>query len=69
MPMKKLARHGIEMQENKHHYTICKERKLVKRTKKLEEEEEGACIDWHWSIIELLLSLSTFWTNKEKKIT
>ena len=55
--MEKLARHGIEMQENKHHYTICKERKLVKRTKKLEEEEEGACIYCHWSITKFSHSL------------
>jgi len=41
MPMEKLARHEIEMQANKYHYTICKERrKLVKTTRKLDEEEE-----------------------------
>ena len=45
--MEKLARHGIEMQENKDHYTIRKERKLVKITRKLEKEEEGTCIDCH----------------------
>ena len=42
-------------------------RKLVKTTRKLEEEEEEACIDCHWSIIELSLSLSILWTNKEKR--
>ena len=55
--MEKLARHEIEMQGNKHHYTICKERrKLVKTTRKLDEEER-ACVDRHWSITKLSLSL------------
>ena len=49
--MEKLARHGIEMQENKHHYTICKEEeKLVKIIRKLEKEIQGAYIDYHKSI-------------------
>jgi len=44
------------MQESKHHYTICKEEeKLVKITRKLEKEEEGACIDCHKQITELSL--------------
>ena len=56
------------MQGSRHHYTICKEEeKLVKTTRKLEKEEERACIDCHKSITELSLSLFIFWTNKENR--
>jgi len=44
------------MQGSKHYYTICKEEeKIVIKTRKLEKEEEGACIDCHKSITELSL--------------
>jgi len=47
---------------------FARKKKLVKITRKLDEEEEGACIDCRWSITEFTHSLFSG-LRKRKKIT
>ena len=63
-----LIRHGMKEEESRHFYTNCKEEKHVKRTRKLEEEEEASS---YWFFTDQLqITLSIFWTKyKRKEIT